>query len=796
MADKTYQFTKGRFPSELAPNDVKNSEKYGLAFAQAIYGTSCYGATSYYTVRNEQFKANRALSSGKQEFDPILKIMGIDGQNAYVQLDYKPRGMALKYKEVVLNRFMEREERVKATSLSMAVKTRKDRKKTDAGFRMTDGDFIAELENESGVKLEAPDAFVPKTREELDIYAELNDQEREELLMQEAINFVFQNNKYNPVQKRTLLSDIWDCGLAISLDYLDANGRIITEVIRPESFISAKTATTDFSDARYMGHFKLTQISVLREQLAARKIEDLEQKLYDLAYVNRNENGNSVPTSFDSEWIDSDERPYDDCYVSVFYFTVKLPKQIIYTTGKNKYGRAIFDRQKEAGTKENPNKKTSVEKRTTIYAGAWVVGSDFMLKWGEDTNILVDNSKESLEHPYTARLISNDDGKMLPRSMADLMRSPIEAMDLDITKMQQIIANISPNGYRIDIDALDGLDLGKGLGKVSILQLKQIAKQTGDVFYSSRNLAGDQKNHNPIEQNIYQLGNTLEQLMNHFNFERENLKQLIGSNDAADGTSVDPRMGKGVIDTQIGVSNTATANIYSTFVQIKTDTAKHIGIRLWDELKYSDNPNRGYLQLLGKKNTDFIKYRKELTESNYDLAIELDMSDRDRMQLEKDIEIGMGSGLLLEDAIYIRQNFTDYKKAAKYLAYQRKVREQEARQIADQNSATQGQIQQQSAQMASEAKQAEIQLEAQMKEMELTLKGQTELTAKEMDIVRVAMEKQMDNPAIEFPEFVQMLIAKYQNQELQRQESEAQAQLAAQEQAMAEQEQMTQEEAA
>jgi len=792
MSDKDYDFTAGRFPSEQVPNSVKNSEKYGLFYAKAIYNSSCSGATSYYQLRNAEFASNREISSGKTSFDTTLKTMSIDGQNAYVNLSYNPRGIALKFKEVVIGKMMERNERVKATSLSIEVQNRKDRKKSDAQARMSEKEFLEEFQGGTGVQLEDPDAFVPKSAEELDIWAELSDSEREEILMQEAISFVFKNNDYDPVQKRALLSDIWDCGLAVSRDYLDTKGRIIIEVIRPEDFISSPVKNTDFKGAKYMGHFGTALVADLREQFKkVGKTEGLEQKLYDLSYNNRSQYGNTgdLPGTFLNEWNDSYQRPYDDYTVRVFYFTVKLPKQIIYSTGKDKYGKSTFDIKQEVGKKENKNKETFVDSRLTIYSGAWVIGSELMLEWQEASNLIVDTDKETIEHPYCARFVDNSDGKMMPRSMASLMKAPILAMDLDITKMQQIIAGIRRSGHFIDIDAQDGLNLGKGKESVSVLELKEIADQTGDVYYSSLKMSGDQANRRPIEQNIFQLGNTLEQIIGHYNFEANNLRQLIGSNDAADGSSLDPRMGKGVVEQQISVSNTATANLYSTFVQIKQQTAKHAGIRLWDEFKFSKNPNRGYIGILGKRNVAFIKDRKLLTESNYDLNIELDMSDQDRIQLEKDIEIGMGSGLLLEDAIYIRGNFTDYKKASKYLAYQRKVREEMARETAEKNSSTQAQIQMQSAQQASEAKQQELQMEAQVKQMEGQMKSQTALTEKEMDIVRSAMEKLMDNPELQLPQFVQMLIAKYETLEAQRIQAEQEAEMAAQEQAMMEQEQ-------
>ena len=96
----------------------------------------------------------------------------------------------------------------------------------------------------------------------------------------------------------------------------------------------------------------------------------------------------------------------------------------------------------------------------------------------------------------------------------------------------------------------------------------------------------------------------------------------------------------------------------------------------------------------------------------------------------------------------------------------------------------------QSAQQATEGRQAELQMEAQGKQMEQQMRGQSELTSKEMDIVRVAMEKLMDNPELQLPQFVQMLINKYEDMEVARVKAEEEAKQAEQEAMMQEQEQM------
>ena len=154
-----------------------------------------------------------------------------------------------------------------------------------------------------------------------------------------------------------------------------------------------------------------------------------------------------------------------------------------------------------------------------------------------------------------------------------------------------------------------------------------------------------------IEQAIHNMGDKISQFINVYNFELGCIRDYIGVNEVRDGSGVNPRIGLQVMNNQMQSSNTATGHIYGGVVSIMTDTSKGVAIRLWDTLKQSD-VNSMYIKLLGQKNSDFIKRRKDITSSNYDTMITIDMSQDEKLFLETQINTALQAGTIeLEDEI-------------------------------------------------------------------------------------------------------------------------------------------------
>lgn len=753
MSDKL-DLGKGAFPSPILPNSVKNSKNYGLGVARSIYSAIMSNETAYYNERNKMFKENRLFANGKQPISTYLAIMGIDKDDSFINLEYHPRPIAPHFRDILVNTIMEKIERIECTGLSLDIKKRKNDKKNDAAFRMKEKDFINSMNGESGIEFEDPDAFTPENEEELDLWSELNDKEREELLMEEGINFVMYNNDWNAIKKE-LAGDLVDTALGGTQNYFDGANRIRLRRIKSEYGFHGKTEGLDLNKVGYMGHMERMSVVDARCQWPSLS----EKELYSSAKASASLYGNGGELE---EWADSWEngyaRPYDGYLIDVMFFEYKVTKYINYVKGSDRNGRKVFD-IKDGIPKANENKKANSIPIPTIYAGAWIVGSENLPKWGEMENLLRSNEdKEDIRFSYSMYMLNND-GSMMPLSPMAHLRSSIIQMDLAVMKIQQTLANTPPDGVEMDIDAVIDIDFGTGIGKMNPMQLRNLRLQTGDRYYSGRAAGGDRESP-PMRDAKYQIGDKITQFINVYNWEFNNIRAYISINEATDGIGVDERKGLQVMNNQIKASNTATGHIYGGFINIMNNTAKGIAIRLWDTLKQSDS-NSMYMKLLGRENIDFIKKRKDITSSNYDVMISVNLSPDDKMQLELNIERTLSTGQIeLEDAVIVREYAkTNPKKAVKYLTFIKKQRlrqAQEARMKEEQ--AAQDQIGKQQQDLAA---QAQIEQKA-MDTLEVTKareKGVIELEISDKELIRAALVESMKTGA-ELHPYVKMLIDK------------------------------------
>lgn len=667
-------YTRGQFPSPLLPRKEMDKPETGRAVGNAIYQTSVLGENSYYWLRNQNFAENRTFSAGKQPFQTYLDLLGTDGKTSYANYAWHPRPIAPKFRDILINDIMSRIENVDCTGLSLEIQKRKDMRKTEMAFQMEHGDYLNQIQQSAGVQLAQKQDFIPENEEELELWDNLKPKEKEEQLMEWGIDFILYNNDWNSIKKE-VTGDLVDVGLGATQTYFDGRKRIRVKRIRPEYMVYGATNTLNFRNVAYMAHLERMSITDVRSMFP----DTPEQDLYKAAYQNRGLYANPDQLiDFIQDFEIAYTRPYDSWLIDVMFYEYKVMKTINYVKGKDNNDNPIFDlNRKTDGT--NPNKKTYVFQIPTIYKGAWMIGSDTMLSWGEMENLI--RSREDVEDvkfSYSVYMLNNN-GDMLPTSPMEMMRSSIVQMDLAILRMQNVIASTPPNGMKMDLDAITELELGKGIGKVGPLKLRELWMQTGDVYYSSSKISGDNANRSPIEQNLNELGDKLHQYIEVYNFELNCIRDYLGINEVKDGSQVNPRIGLGVMQGQQAASNLATAHIYGGWVSLMTDTCEAASILFWDALNTPET-NDMYIRLLGKQNADFLLYNKELTKSNYLTKISVNMTLQDRTWLNQQIEVALAQGkLMLEDALMVNKYASfNIEYAIRYLSFMEKKRQQMA----------------------------------------------------------------------------------------------------------------------
>ena len=316
----------GQFPSPLLPRDEMNKKETGYAVAKAIYETSIYSANSYYNTRNSKFAENRTFALGKQPFQTYLDLLGTDGHISFANYDYNPRPIAPKFRDILVNDIMERMEQVECTGLSLAIQKRKDARKNHMAFKMKQGEFIQAAEQAAGMRFsDDGEDFVPEDEEELELWSQLNNKEKEETLMSYGVEFIMYNNDWNAIKKE-LAEDSVDTGLSCALTYFDGRKRIRVKKIRPEYLIYGSTNTLNFRNIPYVGHVERLSITDVRAMYPNYP----EEKLWELAYEFRGLYGNPQNLAdFIQDYVLAYTRPYDSWLIDVLFFKYKDRKSVV-----------------------------------------------------------------------------------------------------------------------------------------------------------------------------------------------------------------------------------------------------------------------------------------------------------------------------------------------------------------------------------------------------------------------------------------------------------------------------------
>ena len=698
-------------PDPFADKKTKDSPEYGKLICQYILGAT----REYRERRNRRFALLRALADGKQDLKPILDMASIDGKDTYTNLSLKPSVLAKKFEHLVVDGYMEKKkEYFKVTALSKHIQDRKEKKRQDAEFRMEEQELIQTMSDKVGFPLEDPKAFTPKSKEELDIYMALNDKEREELLMEELLAFTAEDIDYESL-KRKCLSELFKLNLYGTYDYIDRKGTQKVDFIQGEDCIYSISYVDDFKDIHYAGRRMRMTVSKLRSLWA---IKPEQEKDFFKAVT---ASANTYNVGWGGDWIEdyrlSGSRPYDENVVIVNHVWMKMPQVQEYLEGQDRFGRSVYDLTYKLGTLKptsDGRKKVGRIYLETAYEGYFIGDSNFCLEWGEQANQMKSGINEGdIICPFIFHMVDND-GRMEAQSPLESIQDYIQIMDLQVLKIKQVIASAPPMGLIIDVDGLQELDLGTG-SSLSPLKIVSIYRQTGDLYFRGKGEDG-QPNQIPVRPTEVNILNQVNGFISVYNFALTMIRDVLGVNEFRDGTATGARISGKFAMAQQEASNTATLNLYRGFLKGVQVLGKQMGIRIWNELK-NGTPSKGYLAFLGKQNYDFIKSRKELTDSVYDFKVELGITVEELEYLEQEIQICLQAGTLYpEDPIKIRELAQNgsLKLAEKHLTFLSEKRRQERLDETRQNQEANANLQAQSGVAVEEARRETFQIEGQV----------------------------------------------------------------------------------
>ena len=751
MKDVKINIPLTQFPNQFASDKEKESYEYGLQICQAV---------SYEWFRKDNnncrfydqwgnFHKLRLYARGEQSIGKYKDQIAVDGDLSHTNLDFTPVPIIPKFVDIVVNGMNDRLFKPKAYAQDAMSADRRSKYQDMIQADMVSKDMLLQVKEQFGVNaFDTNPDDLPENDEELSLYMQLNYKPAIEIAEEEAINTVFDENKYNETRKR-IDYDIATIGVGMAKHMFLPGDGVRIEYVDPANVVYSYTEDPYFKDCFYWGEIKTVPITELvkidptltNDDLA--EISKYSQSWYD--YYNSAQFYNNSLFSNDT--------------ATLLYVNYKTTKKIVYK--KKNFEDGSYRIIEKDDTFNPPQEMMDegrfekIEKTIDVwYDGVMVMGTNIMLKWELSRNMV--RPKSASQHAIPNYIAVAP--RMYKGNIESLVKRMIPFSDLiQMThlKLQQVIAKVVPDGVFIDADGLNEVDLGNGAAYNPEDALR-LYFQTGSVI--GRSYTGDGEFNNarvPIQELNSNSGQSkIQSLVASYNHYLSMIRDVTGLNEARDGSNPDPNSLVGVQKLAALNSNTATRHILESSLFVTKSLAEAISYRVADILEYSDFKEE-FVNQIGKYNVGILDEIKDLYLYDFGIFIEVSPDEEEKAQLEQNINLALSrDSIYLEDAIDIRE-MRNLKLANQLLKLKRKKKEEQIQKNEQAKQQMQGQIQMQSQQMAAQTAmqniQAETQSKMQIKQAEIAyeiekMKSEAQL---KMELMQLEFQMQMQLKGIE-----------------------------------------------
>ena len=716
---------KSYFPSQAVSDAEKLSYDYGLKVAKAIE-TEWFNndrSLSKYKNNYNNFHRLRLYARGEQSIQKYKDELSINGDLSYLNLDWKPVPIIPKFVDIVVNGIAERTYDIKAYAQDpFSIKERTEYMESILSD-MQNKELNQKVIDETGFDVrKTKDIELPESTEELLLHMQLTYKQSIELAEEQALNVLFEGNKYE-LTKKQFYHDLTVLGIGAVKSSFNTSEGVVIDYVDPANLVYSYTDSPYFDDIYYVGEVKSIPVNELAKQFPHLTEGDLEDIMKNKA-TNRN--------SYNTRWSVDKE---DNNTIQVLYFNYKTYMNEVYKLKETATGAdKIISRD---DTYDPPQDKEGGYSRLLrsiecLYEGAMILGTDKLLEWEMASNMMrpkSDYTKVKMNYAIVAPRMY--DGKI--DSLVKRITGFADMIQLTHLKLQQVMSRMIPDGVYLDADGLAEIDLGNGTN-YNPQEALNMFFQTGSVIGRSFTSEGDV---NPGKVPIQEItsgsgGNKIQALINNYNYYLQMIRDVTGLNEARDGTMPDKNALVGVQKLAAANSNTATRHILQAGLFLTAETAECLSLRVSDILEYSPTAD-AFIQAIGSHNVGTLNEIKELHLHDFGIFIELQPDEEERQMLENNIQMALQQqNINIEDAIDLRE-IKNIKLANQLLKIRRSKKEEKDRQLQMQNIEAQTQSNMQAAQSAA-------QVEIQKNQAENAGKAQLEQAKAEIDFEKMARE--------------------------------------------------------
>jgi hypothetical protein len=693
-----YTNSSSTFPSQVVPDAEKKTYEYGLAVAKAVEdewfrGDRGTGTGGRFGTNWARFNDLRLYARGEQSVAKYKDELSINGDLSYLNLDWKPVAVLSKFVDIVVNGMTDKGYEIKSfASDPYALKQRTDYA-SNILRDMSAKPLLESIQQNLGVDLfnTSDPNNLPESKEELDLYIQLNYKQSIEIAEEEAISNVFDYNKYDQIKKR-LAYDLTVLGIScVKTDFNLANG-VTVDYVDPASLIYSYTDDPNFEDIYYVGEVKSLSLEEIKKQFP-----DLTQS--ELEEIQKYAGNNNYRNNFYNY-------DYDKNLIQVLYFEYKTYQNQVFKIKQTDQGLEKALEKDDSFDPPETNNFNKVHRAIEVlYSGAKILGHEKMLKW---------ELAENMTRPYSNQTkVEMNYAISAPRMYKGRIESVVskcvgfaDMIQLTHLKLQQVLSRMVPDGVYVDVDGLAEVDLGNGTN-YNPAEALNMYFQTGSIVGRSLTQDGDpNRGKVPIQELQTSSGMAkIQALIQTYQYYLQMIRDVTGLNEARDGSQPAKDSLVGLQKLAAAASNTATKHILQSLMYLTVRSAENISLRIADSLSFP-LLKEALLNSINSFNVATLKEVDKLNMHEFGIFLELEPEEDEKQMLEKNIQISLQAGQIgLEDAIDIRQ-ITNIKLANQYLKLSQKKKRERDQQAQQANIQAQAQA---NAQSSEQAAMAEVQ---------------------------------------------------------------------------------------
>lgn len=625
----------------LSPQEKMKKEN-GKKIIQQFYRqqTASNDALNYFRGRNSRWIQLLMWAKGSQNMQEFIDYSNVsDGNKAWSNIDPTQQRIAPKFVGTLVESMAKTLNYTSVNAIDDYSMKEKEDRFFEALYRMHEVETINELQQQSGVQLEPVDAFIPDDEISARIHFEIEDKLPKEIRFEKMIARVKDCIAFDRIMNRKTLYDFItvNCG-ATKIEKLGSKEYMIRRCIPTNLVYNFFMNDRGEHEITMIGEFYNLKVKDFRAKFGKSESNHeglTEKEIFELAKQSSFKNVGTFNYMWSDNWAlltFNQTRPYDDCSILVLDAEINCGEDIYYVEKTDSYGRVDIQQKKSIpytqvkkdGTIVNQEKpeNVSINKRqkNTWMRGVYAPYGDKMLYWGAPDLIITPYTNVAKPLSSYSINIPNNDGDYVP-SLFERAMEPLREYSITKLKRKQLIAQLRPSGYRIDIETARNIDLGNG-DSIAWEEVVRIYNQTGIEIWSSRGVDPLRSEAPPISntaadtavQKIAELTNILIGIV-------QEIRDLLGVPQYRDGSDVGDRT-SGVLQEQ---QMSASYNV--------TDYIQNANNQLWEESFYK-------LCLLHWN--DIVKEEPEskddMLNTRFNVSIKTKSTEYQNQILERDID--------------------------------------------------------------------------------------------------------------------------------------------------------------